>query len=65
MRSLKLSNILFLIPALIIGPILLLALIAHGMILEQISRFQRRREIREANASRTLRTTRRPAPWLG
>jgi hypothetical protein len=41
MRKLKLSNYLFLIPALVIGPVLLLLLICHGLILTQYDRLKR------------------------
>ncbi|RUO98264.1 hypothetical protein [Hyphomicrobium sp.] len=42
MRKLTLSNYLFLIPALIVGPFLLLALIAHGLALDLWARGERR-----------------------
>jgi hypothetical protein len=47
MRKLKLSSFLFLVPALVIGPIILLGLIIHGFFVELIYRQRRWRERRK------------------
>jgi hypothetical protein len=41
MRNIRLSNLLFLIPALIIGPLILISLIVHGVILDRFYRVKR------------------------
>lgn len=41
MRKLTASNYLFLIPALVVGPLLLVLLILHGLILDQCYRVKR------------------------
>jgi hypothetical protein len=51
MRKLKLSSFLFLVPALVIGPIILLGLIIHGFFVEWIYR-QRRWHERRKNERR-------------
>ena len=51
MPRIRLSNILFLIPALIIGPVLLVAVITHGIILDRIyaaRRWYKQRALRGA-----------------
>jgi hypothetical protein len=63
MLRIRLSNILFLIPALVIGPVLLIALIVHGIILDRIHVTRRWFRQRAARVTaRVCRIGRYPRP---